>query len=703
MATDYLRIAGAGEALVLSLSNSAVPEVRYWGPDDVSASDLDSSWYATVPHGLLDCGEPLDCFPEYGRGFSGHAALICRRASGAFISQLRLVSSDADDNKARIVLADPAFGIEITICYALHDISAVLEISTSVTNSGSDALGIDWIASAVLPSPHDELMLFDGRWAREFQTTRLPLQTGLVAKENRSGRTSHHAPPFLFAGSRHFGEEHGEVLALHLGWSGNHRIFAERLRDGRTQLQAGELFLPGELVIEPSQSFQCAKAYAARSNDGLNGITRRLHSFVRNEILENRLAARPRPVHFNSWEAVYFAQDLTTMKELATSAAKLGVERFVVDDGWFMGRNDDTAALGDWTADTRKYPGGLAPLIAHVRELGMEFGLWVEPEMASQNSDLLRNNPHWILGTSGREQPTGRNQYVLDLTREDVFDAIFAQLDALLNNHRIDYLKWDMNRDLTHPVSSGRPAVHAQTKAVYALIDKLRERHSHVEIESCSSGGARADFEILRRTDRIWTSDCNDPIERQRIQRGFSIVFPPEVMGAHVGPRRSHTTARSASMQLRALTALFGHMGIEGDVRAFSQAERAEISRWIAFHKRLRSVLHGGVTRRLEPRDEGAIAFMVERNDALVSYAQLETPAQPTQPPLRLSGLVPSARYQVRLINPPAHPGRSAKIAPPIVTGESVTMHAVELLHRGLPLPVLKAGEIAVFQLQLKA
>jgi alpha-galactosidase len=587
------------------------------------------------------------------------------------------------------------------LSYEIDSLSGVLTVKTKVRNTGSDRLWLDWVAAAVLPTTLDEIMVFEGRWAREFQPVRTLLRTGLIVQENRSGRTSHHSPPFLIVGSQGFGERQGELAMLHLAWSGNHRLLAERLRDGRIQMQAGELFLPGEVVLEPGETYDAPTAYAGRASaGGLDVLSARLHAFVRSQILDDkRLREKPRPVHFNTWEAIYFAHSQSAMMDLASNAAGVGVERFVVDDGWFIGRNDDKAGLGDWTTDLAKYPAGLTPLIDHVKALGMEFGLWVEPEMANRNSELLRAHPDWILGSF--EQPVGRGQFVLDLTRHEVSDAIFTQLDRLLREHDIAYLKWDMNRDLTHAVSRGRPAAHAQTKAVYALIDRVRASHPKIEIESCSSGGGRADYEILRRTDRIWTSDCNDPIERQEIQRGFSIFFPPEVMGAHVGPRRSHTTARSASLQFRALTALFGHMGIEGDIREFSEREREELRHWISFYKDMRPLLHGGITFRLAPQDKGLLAFLVvtKRGDALVSAAQVATPDFPMPAPLRLAGLS-QKRYRVRMVNAPEHPTRSMKRSPLVATGETVTLSGNDLIRVGLALPLLHAGEIAVFHLE---
>jgi alpha-galactosidase len=283
-----------------------------------------------------------------------------------------------------------------------------------------------------------------------------------------------------------------------------------------------------------------------------------------------------------------------------------------------------------------------------------------------------------------------------------VADAIFAQLDALLSGHPIAYLKWDMNRDLTHPASRGRPASHAQTCAVYALIDRLRAAHPGVEIESCASGGGRADYEILRRTDRIWTSDCNDPIERQSIQRAVSIFFPPEVMGAHVGPADSHTTARTTRLDLRAMTALFGHMGVEADVRDFSARDLEALKAAIALHKDLRPLLHGGRLVRQAPPDPGATAFAVVGDEgAVASLAQVETPRTAGAAPLRLAGLDPEAVYDVRLLNPPgpARARAAMKHVPALVRGETLRATGRWIAEAGLPTPILRAGEIAVYHL----
>ena len=696
-----LRLDGGGQTLLIWL-DAGRPKLAYWGPGlppDLDDSAVEVLAQATLPSGgVLDAGEALDLFPEAGNGFTGHPALIAHRAGGGFVSQMRAAGYELTADGLSIELADPAAGLAVRLSLSLDPATGVAAFRARLTNTGDDALALDWMSPCALPFAAGELMMFDGRWAREFQTVRQALPTGLVLKDNRTGRTSHHAPPYMLVGEAGFSQATGEVTGAHLAWSGDARMLAERLRDGRIQLQGGELFLPGEVSLAPGETYDTPILYAARSGAGLNGLSDRFHPFVREVILGGRLKAKPRPVHFNTWEAVYFRHDLTELKALADLAAEVGAERFILDDGWFKGRNDDTTSLGDWIPDAAKYPDGLTSLIDHVRGLGLEFGLWVEPEMANLDSDLVRAHPDWLLHVDDRAQPVGRGQYVLDLTRPEVADHLFARLDALLAQHEIGYLKWDMNRDLTHAASRGRPASRRQTLAVYALIDRLRAAHPDVEIESCASGGGRADFEILKRTDRIWTSDCNDPVERQTIQQGFSIFFPPEVMGAHVGPAASHTTARRTSLMLRAYTALFGHMGIEADVRDFPDKDRTRLAEAIALHKRLRPLLHGGRVLRQDPADPGAVAGLVVAEDqALASYAQLETSPHATSAPLRLTGLEPKQTYEVTLLNPrPAPPNR---FTPDLLKGQAVRTTGDLIQALGLPLPVLRAGEIAVFQL----
>jgi alpha-galactosidase len=698
------RLDGGGDTLVFSTVASAPPALVYWGPSLPKSADLDSVAALAqrpVPHGMLDCGEVLDLAPDAGRGFCGTPLALLHRSGALVISQFQIVTMTASQTRALIVLEDAAAGVRLELEIEIDANCGVVAFRNRLTNLGQAELYLDGLAAGCLPLDHDELLAFEGRWANEGRAYRQRVIGGMWASENRTGRTSHHAPPFLVVGEPGFTDQSGTVLGLHLAWSGNHRLLVERLRDGRLQVQAAELFLPGEVVLATGAHYQTPTLYAARSDTGLNGLSDRFHPFVRQTILCGRLAGRPRPVHFNTWEAIYFDHEPSVLAELIAAAAAVGAERFVLDDGWFRGRNDDRTSLGDWTADPVKYPDGLLPLIDKVHTAGMGFGLWVEPEMANADSELLRAHPDWVLGVSDRVQPLGRGQYVLDLTRPEVRSTIFEQLDRLLTQNPIDYLKWDMNRDLTHPVSGGHAAVHRQTLAVYGLIDDLRARHPGVEIESCASGGGRADFEILRRTDRIWTSDCNDPVERQAIQRSFSLFFPPEVMGAHIGPRASHTTARETAMEFRAWTALFGHLGIEADLRSMTFDERQTLTNLIGVYKQYRALLHGGRSLRLSHADTGMTAMMVTDGfSTLVSAAQVATPASAILAPLRLLGLDPLTTYRVKLLNPPREPDRTMKHVPENLSGKAFEVDGTSLMYQGLILPLLRAQEIAVYHLE---
>jgi alpha-galactosidase len=393
----------------------------------------------------------------------------------------------------------------------------------------------------------------------------------------------------------------------------------------------------------------------AVGDDGFNALSQRLHRFVLTAIVDRCVTARPRLVHYNSWEAIYFNHDPAVLADLATRAAALGVERFVLDDGWFGARRSDRAGLGDWSVSEAVYPDGLTPLIDKVVSLGMEFGLWVEPEMVNPDSDLFRAHPDWVLSVPGVAQVPSRNQYVLDLSKDVVSGYLFGQIDALLREHSIGYLKWDMNRDINHPGNGdGHASVHAQIMALYALIDRIRAAHPEVEIESCASGGGRADYAILQRTQRLWTSDSNDAIDRLRIQRGASYFFPCALLGAHVGPRDCHITGRRLSMAMRAGVALFGHMGLEMDLRELTDAEASELAAAIALHKRHRALIHGGNRVRIDtPLERDAFGIVAaDKSEALFSYASLEGHPETLPGRLRFDGLDPAKRYRMSQVWP---------------------------------------------------
>ena len=354
----------------------------------------------------------------------------------------------------------------------------------------------------------------------------------------------------------------------------------------------------------------------------------------------------------NVWEAVYFDHDLDHLVDLAERAAALGVERYVLDDGWFGSRRNDDSGLGDWQVSPDVWPAGLHPLVDKVTGLGMEFGLWFEPEMINMDSDAARAHPEWVMATGGRLPVESRSQQVINLGIPDCYAYIRDAIFAILAEYKISYIKWDHNRDLidagTQP--SGRPGVHEQTAAFYRLVDEIKAAHPGLEIESCSSGGARVDLGVLERTDRVWVSDCIDPLERQQMHRWTTQLIPPELMGAHIASGRSHTTGRDHDLNFRAATAIFGHLGIEWDLATASDAELAELGDWIAFYKEHRDLLLRGDLVRIDFPDETLMASGVvapDRSRAIYSYASVARSDVVLLGRVPMPGLDPARRYRV--------------------------------------------------------
>ena len=644
-----IHLSGRGTDLIVDLDHGT-PVIAYWGPhldDHIDFTAWTHAGDRPVVGGAPDVVAPISVVPEHGSGFAGRPGLSGHRQFGtAWAPRFQATGYTVEGGHLTVTVRDDVAGLTLTITF---DLDHALVVAAEIVNtSPSDTYMIDGL-SITLPIPEfaSELGTFIGRWSREFQPVRVHWPHGAVTMENRRGRTSHEHPPLLFAGTPAFGEWQGSVWGVHLAWSGNHCMLAERLADGRRYLQLGELLHPGEMTLEAGGSYRTPEVVAVQSDAGLTPATQQFHRHLRARTSHPK---KPRPVLINTWEAVYFDHDLERLCALADRAARVGVERFVLDDGWFGSRRDDTSGLGDWVVSPDAHPRGLGALIEHVVGLGMEFGIWVEPEMVSPDSDLYREHPDWALTTDGYEPVLYRHQLVLDIARPDAFDRVLGQLDSLLRDHDISFLKWDMNRDhVAGSGADGSAGTHAQTKALYRLLDELRLLHPDVEIESCSSGGARVDFEILRRTVRIWTSDCNDALERQTIQRGASMLIPPELMGAHIGPERSRTTNRRHDLAFRAATAVFGHLGVEWDLLSLDDDELDALAEVIELHRRFRSLLHGGDTVRFDT-EKPYVAHGVyahDRSEGLISFAVTSSAPSLTPPPLLLPGLEPARRYRV--------------------------------------------------------
>ncbi|HEU5266789.1 MAG TPA: alpha-galactosidase, partial [Jatrophihabitans sp.] len=557
-----------------------------------------------------------------------------------------------------------------------------LRIRHSLTNTAPEPYVVDHL-DVVVPVPDrvGELLDCTGRWGRERTPQRHAITDGTWLRESRGGRPGHASATELVAGTAGFGFAAGDVWAVHVAWSGNGRYFLQRQPSGLVTLGGGELLLPGEIVLEPGESYSTPWVYFAASGGGLDGLAGQLHDYLRSLPAHPK---QPRPVVSNVWEAVYFDHDLDRLTRLADLAARVGVERVVLDDGWFGARRNDHAGLGDWTVSEQAWPHGLSPFVDHVRGLGMDFGLWFEPEMVNPDSDLFRAHPDWILAVSGREPAQHRNQLVLDLGRPEVRDHLYQQLDAILSAYPIGYVKWDHNRDLVEAASRARhdaPGAHRQTLGYYTLLDRLRAAHPTVEWESCAAGGARIDLEVLQRVQRVWTSDMTDALARQGIQRWTAQLVAPEYLGAHVSAPVNHQTGRGASLDFRAATAFFGSFGIEWDLAAAGEDDLERLAEWITLYKQHRDLLHAGRMIRVDSAPDAVWVHGVVSMDgsaALIAYVQLDELLH-DPPPLRVPGLDPRRRYTARSVAPggAAAPWR----------GEGMTLTGAALAAVGLPAP----------------
>ncbi|MEM8750691.1 MAG: alpha-galactosidase [Pseudomonadota bacterium] len=694
----------AETATILFGWTDGVPEIIYFGAP--LADDLDVELFArsrSRPQGFatLDENAPISMQPEISRGFMGHPGLIAHRLNShqAGWAGLFLYSGKTEIEHGVVFRCfDTHRGLVMEITCILCPISSVAVFKTKLVNEGEADCVVDWMSAPVLPVPQglSEYLHFHGRWCAEFAIDRRTVPMGLVKAENRRGRTSHEAFPGTIMLTPTTDENSGPCLGVHLGWSGNHRMVLERLTTGECQLQMGVLHFSREGVLPVGGVIESPELFVAQSDHGLNTMSQKFHHYIRTHILAFPDVEKPRPVTVNTWEALYFDHDLDRLKALADAAQTVGAERYVLDDGWFRGRNDDTTSLGDWFPDETKYPNGLHPIVDYVvDEKGMEFGLWVEPEMVNPDSELYRNHPDWVLRLDPYPRMTGRNQLVLDLTNNEVTDYLYERLGSLLTEYRISYLKWDMNRDLVLPGDrTGNAAVHRQTTELYRLIDRLRDGFPHVEIESCASGGGRIDFEILKRTHRFWTSDSNDAVERTRIQTGFSYFLPPEVMGSHIGPAWCHTSGRGFHPHFRALVAGYGHMGLELDLTKIDANDMAIFQDAVARYKQDRELWHTGRFHRVLTVDAdliGAACVSRDQNAARVVMMQIDRPRAVVPPCIAVPGLDLNKTYQVTLQTPPEIALKASRqFRNPLMDGRLV-MSGTVLATAGIQLPVLYA------------
>jgi alpha-galactosidase len=588
------------------------------------------------------------------------------RAGASWTTHFATDSLTATDDRLVLDASDARAGLAVMMEFESLN-GGSLRARCTVTNTASAPYVVDGL-DVVLPVDDDliEVLDFTGRHERERTPQRHELTDGLWLREGRQGRPGLDAAMMAVLGTAGFSTTRGRVVGAHVGWSGNSVLRVERDAASGTTLGGGELLLPGEVVLAKGERYTTPWVYVAAADDGLDGLAAAWHSWQRT------LAAHPKvqPTVLNVWEAVYFDHDLERLSAIADRAARVGIERFVLDDGWFRHRRDDSAGLGDWWVDEGVWPDGLAPLIDRVHELGMGFGLWFEPEMANPDSDILRAHPDWILAAASDRWPLEhRQQQVLDLTQGAVYDYLYGRMSAILRAHAIDYVKWDHNRDLLEAgTTDGTPAVHAQTVAFYRLLDQLRAEFPHVSWESCASGGGRIDLGVLERVQRVWSSDMTDALARQQIQRWTAQLVAPEYVGQHVSAHVSHTTGRTFDLDFRCATALFGAFGIEWDLTEASDDDLDRLADWVDRHKRWRRLLHAGRVVRPESSDPTVLLHGVIASDksaALMAHVAMEESAHNRGVWIRVPGLDEATSYRLEWEGPLSYRAVSMSSPPP--------------------------------------
>ena len=736
-----LLLRSGGVSLLLDVTDGQLPAVRHWGADlgELTVEDTSELIRSAVPHvGPNEVDDPIRVavLPEHWTGWTGRPGLTGSRAGGSWTPRFTSVALRIDGQDApagpepafhtvgagvvEVDAVDQAAQLELSLRFELFA-GGLLRARARVRNRAEAVYQVDDLVLAFpVPTVASEILDLAGRWGKERAPQRRELTVGTHLREGRKGRTGADAATVLHVGVPGFGFTDGEVWAVHTGWSGNHTHYAERVFTGAQVVGGGELLLPGEIRLEQDAEYTTPWLYASYGV-GLDEVAQRFHRYLRSR--PGHPDAR-RPVTLNVWEAVYFEHDLDRLLDLAERAAALGVERYVLDDGWFGSRRNDFVGLGDWTVSEQAWPDGLHPLVDRVTELGMEFGLWFEPEMVNEDSDLARAHPEWIMAPLGRLPIQSRHQQVLNLGIPECYQHIREAISAVLDEYAIGYIKWDHNRDLidagTQP--DGRPGVHRQTEALYRMLAELRARHPRLEIESCASGGARVDLGVLQHTQRVWVSDCIDPLERQQMHRWTGQLIPPEMMGAHIASGRSHTTGRIHDLAFRAGTAVFGHLGIEWDLAAASDAELAELRTWIAFYREHReTLLTGDVVRADFPDPAWSVHGVVapDRSRAIYGLALLQRPAVTSPLRLRLPGLDPVRPYRVEpvlvgsgprgLVPPqwwgvrlqgPDEPDYGHQQAPTLVTsGKLGTVQTGRVLAQvGLMAPLMDPEQIVLYR-----
>ena len=642
-------------AYALGINAAGLLTHCYWGVRLLNPSDYP---LPPNPSGWASFNNPEQLTPEEYPGYAGmkftDPCLKVTFADGVRDVVLRFDSAEiTGDDQLDIHLSDSHYPLQVSLHYRAHAANDLIERWVTLTNLGQEPISVERAFSAewhLPPGGPYRLSHLTGRWLDENHLRREPLTEGLKVLESRRITTSHHHAPWFAIDRGTADEDQGEVWFGVLAWSGNWKLSVEVTNFLATRVNIGLNDWDFAWRLEAGTSLVTPPSLGGYAQAGFGMASRNLHDYTRQQVLPH--GQTPHQVLYNSWEATTFHVDEESQGQLAEIAAQMGIELFVMDDGWFQGRNDDHAGLGDWWPDPAKFPNGLQPLIKRVNQLGMDFGLWVEPEMVNPNSDLYRQHPDWVIHFPNRARTEGRNQLILNLARADVQDYLIDVLDRLLSENQIAFIKWDMNRNVSEP---GWPAAPGDPReiwvryveGVYRVWGTLRERHPQVIFQSCSGGGGRADLGILRLADQIWVSDNTEATARLQIQEGYSQIFPANTMEAWV----TDAGTGRISLEFRFHASMCGSLGVGANLLEWSKAERAEAARWIDLYKQIRAVIQLGDQYRLRSPQGGpfsAVQYVSKDRAEGVLFAFRTHLPEPVQlPPLYLRGLDPLATYKI--------------------------------------------------------
>ena len=684
-------------SLLLEVIDGALV-IGHWGAPLVGdITDAALARRVSIANSSWDYPQSPGIMRESARGFLGRPALSGHRLGRAWSTKFEVTDFHHVDNRCIVTLRDFHAELEIIATFTMDSFGVITQ-GASVKNIGdSDYFLNEYIHWLPLPQEASQSLDFAGRWSNERQPQRRDIAIGTWVRESREGRSGHNFSIADIALESRTTFSNGSAWATSIAWSGNSHYLLERGFDGAQSIGAGELLLPGEVVLGPGDTYMSPAMVSVYSADGLDGVSAAYHSHTRARTMHPQ---RPRPLTLNMWEALYFNHDELAIRELVDVAADIGIERIVLDDGWFHSRRNDRAGLGDWVIDPAVWPQGLKPVIDYVKSKGIEFGLWFEGEMVNPDSDLYRAHPEWILHEGDRTPPLWRHQLVLDLAHDGAYNHVLEQTSVILANHEISYIKWDHNRVLVDAGHLGRAGVRTQTEAIYRLFAELKKRHPGLEIESCASGGARIDLGVIDFVDRFWTSDNNDALERQSIQRWTAQVIPPEMLGTHIGPTHGHQTGRTLELSMRAVTALFGHAGIEWNITEATPEERSYLKTWATYYKNNRALLHSGRMVRVDYPDANGYLHGVTAHDksrAIFAYVQL-TPTVSIHPAdLKFPELDAQATYLVKAVYPAGKP-RFMLISPPAWM-EGIKISGSALAHSGIAAPILAPANAFIIEI----